>query len=55
MFKQLKSSLVNRELRTVSQDFVIVVCRFKVSVYVHYVSTLEFEGCLTVHLPHEIR
>jgi len=25
-FTQLKSNLVNRELRTVSKDFIIVVC-----------------------------
>lgn len=40
-FMQLKSALVNRELRTVSQDFIIVVFWFKFSVYVHYVSTLK--------------
>jgi len=31
-----------KKLRTVSQDFNIVVFRCKVSVYVHYVSTLKF-------------
>ena len=41
-FTQLKSTLVNRELRTVSLDFIIVVFWSKVSVYVHYVSTLKF-------------
>jgi len=41
-FIQLKSTLVNCELRTVSQDFNIVVYWFKFSVYVHYVSTLKF-------------
>jgi len=29
-FTQLKSTLVNRELRTESQDFIIVVCWFKI-------------------------
>ena len=33
---------LSRELRTVSQDFNMVVFWFKVSVYVHYVSTLKF-------------
>jgi len=33
MFTHLKSTLVNRELRTVSQDFITVVCWVKVSVY----------------------
>ena len=32
-FTQLKSTLVNRELRTVSQDFVIVVCDLKFCLY----------------------
>ena len=41
-FTQLKSTLGNRELGTVSQDFITVVFQFKVSVYVHYVSTLNF-------------
>ena len=31
-FTQLKSTLVNRELRTVSQEFIIAVCWFKISV-----------------------
>ena len=38
-FTQLKSTLVNRELWTVSQEFIIVVCDLRF--YVHYVSTIE--------------
>jgi len=38
----LKGTLVNLELRTLSQNFIIVVFWFKVSVYVNYVRTLKF-------------
>ena len=41
-FTRLNSTLVTCELRTVSQYFIIVVFWFKVSVYVHYASTLKF-------------
>ena len=61
-FTQLNSTLVNCELRTVPQGFIIAVWWFKVSVYVHYVSTLEFISvinqldaqnfCFTVSLFH---
>jgi len=52
----LKSTLVNRELRTVNQNFIIVVLGFKFSVYVHYVSALKFffKFCLVTLCKHFI-
>ena len=43
---QLKSTLVNHELRTVSQDFIVVVCWFKILCALCKYSWIVFKFCL---------
>ena len=45
-FTQLKSTFVNRELRTVSHNFIIVVCWFKILCALSKYSWIVFKFCL---------